>query len=134
MSIFKSRAAEVEKKLTGRILSLERDLRRARFEMQANVAVNSGDDVSYAYSYNNYREYAKACQAVSDKYENRASWGSGLTANIIDFRAAVTVSSGPQYKPQEKAAIQQKDEEGKSIGGEEDANDDGVIDPAEREM
>lgn len=134
MSIFKSRAAEVEKKLTGRILSLERDLRRARFEMQANVAVNSGDDVSYAYSYNNYREYAKACQAVSDKYENRASWGSGLTANIIDFRAAVTVSSGPQYKPQKKAAIQQKDEEGKSIGGEEDANDDGVIDPAEREM
>lgn len=132
--MFNTKANKIKDQLTKRIISLEQDLRITKFELQASIADNTGDGDNYAYSYNNYREYAKACLAVSDKYENKSAWGSGLTANIVDFRAAVTVSSGPQFKPQSRSLIKQRDDEGKTVGGEDGSVNPNIDNSADREM
>jgi hypothetical protein len=120
MSIFnRSKDRKLVANLKTEVNSLRSDIKRHRFDTQNYIDALTLESISSKYAYNNFREYAGACQAVSDKYENRADWGNALAANIIDFRAAVTVSSGPQYKPAAKAAIKQKDEDGKSVAGGE---------------
>lgn len=109
-------ARDFTKELTALRAEFNSALVRQRFETQNYIDALSGEESSAIYGTNNYRDYAKAVQAVNSKYENGAVWGNGLTANIVDFRAAVTVSSGPQYRPKKKSAIPQKDEEGKAIG------------------
>jgi len=103
------------------------------FQVQGYMDAMTGEEKSFKYGFNNFSEYAAACQAVNDRYENKCPFGNDLTANIIDFRAAVTASSGPQYKPAERAIMRTKDEDGKSIGSEKAAAGD-VTEEAEREM
>jgi hypothetical protein len=95
---------------------LSRDFRRLKFDLQSSIDTMTGEEAASLYGANKYKTYAGAVDALNKKYQNESDWGNGLAANIIDFRAAVTVSSGPQYKPAKNSTIQQKDEDGKSIG------------------
>ena len=134
MSIFnfKNRPGTASK-LKQELNTLRSDFRSFRFHIQGYIDALTGEESPSVYGTNNYKEYEKAVQAVNLKYENGAVWGNALTANIVDFRAAVTVSSGPQYKPAMDSTIQQKDEEGKSIGtGNEGSTP--VMDEAEAEI
>lgn len=133
MSIFNFKENGLTKKLQGELNQVKNNFRVLKFEMQGFIDALSGEESASGYSNNNYRDYARAVQSVSDKYENGATWGNGLTANIVDFRAAVTVSSGPQYKPKMDSTIQQKDESGKSVGGE-DQSGNSIDTKAEAEM
>lgn len=117
MSIFKRRLEN--EKTEKEIAALQRDLRVIKFEMQGYIDALTGEESSNTYGLNNYRDYQRAIAAINTKYENSAPWGNGLTANIIDFRAAVAISSGPQYKPAERATLRQRDEEGAEIGSGE---------------
>ena len=96
--------------------TLGREFRRLRFDVQASIDTMTGEEVRSLYNGNKYTTYQSAVVALDKKYQNESDWGNGLAANIIDFRAAVTVSSGPQYKPAKNSTIRQKDEDGKSIG------------------
>ena len=117
MSIFNFR--NVELKLRGDLNKLKTDFKVLKFEMQGYVDALSGEESASPYGTNNYRDYVRAVHELNQKYENAAAWGNALAANIIDFRAAVTVSSGPQYKPAMDSTIKQKDEEGKNVGSQE---------------
>lgn len=103
-------------RIQGDLNKVRTDMKVLKFEVQGFIDAMTGEESASIYGNNNYRDYARAVQEINKKYENGALWGNGLAANIIDFRAAVTVSSGPQYKPAMNSTIQQKDEEGKSVG------------------
>jgi hypothetical protein len=113
-------ARDFKKDLTALRTEVHSAIVRQRFEMQGYMDALTGEESSSLYGANNYKDYAKTVQAVNSKYENSAVWGNGLTANIIDFRAAVTVSSGPQYRPAKRSAIPTKDEDGKGMGSRKD--------------
>jgi hypothetical protein len=115
-SIFGTPARYFKKDLASLRTEVHAALVRQRFEMQGYMDALTGEESSSLYGANNYKDYSKTVQAVNTKYENGAVWGNSLTANIIDFRAAVTVSSGPQYRPSKRSAIPTKDEEGKAVG------------------
>jgi hypothetical protein len=111
--------AELETaKVKGELVSVQKDLKVFKFQVQGFIDAMTGEEAAYLYGNNRYRDYGRAVDAINKKYENNAPWGNGLTANIIDFRAAVTVSSGPQYKPAMQSTIKTRDDEGQSIGGE----------------
>jgi hypothetical protein len=136
MSIFnrgiEKTKTELEKKIGSLRQEIGSEMAIHRFTVQGYLDALTGEENNYHYSYNNYRNYESACKAVAEKYDGDSSWGCDLTGNIIDFRAAVTVSSGPQYKPAKRAEIQKKDEEGKSIGAAGDGMN--IEIEAEREM
>ena len=115
----KKRTAALQKTING----LRIDFKTLKFDMQGFVDALTGEESASSYGNNNYRQYAGAIKAVNDKYENLSAWGNGLTANIIDFRAAVTVSSGPQFKPAMESTLQQRDEKGKTMGGEDNTDE-----------
>lgn len=124
MSIFNfKKNSGAESKLKQELNTLRSDFKAFRFHIQGYIDALTGEESPSVYGTNSYKEYAKAVQAVNLKYENGAVWGNALTANIIDFRAAVTVSSGPQYKPAMDSTIQQKDDEGKEIGSGNNGSD-----------
>lgn len=128
-------ARDFTKELTAIRTEFHSALVRQRFETQSYIDALTGEESSALYGTNNYKDYSKAIQAVNSKYENAAVWGNGLTANIVDFRAAVTVSSGPQYRPAKRSAIAQKDEDGKAIGARSENGSSKAIDEsAEAEM
>ncbi len=133
MDIFNKGLKRQNAQLKTSIESLTEKYNYLNFQVQGYKDAMTGEEKSFKYGFNNFTEYAAACQAVSDRYENKCPFGNDLTANIIDFRSAVTVSSGPQYKPVEKAAVRQKDEEGKSVGKEGNGGED-VEKEAEREI
>ena len=116
MSIFNFKENKAVLKIQSDLNRVRNDFKVFRFTVQGYIDAMTGEESVSIYGNNSYRDYARAVQAINSKYENAAAWGNGLAANIIDFRAAVTVSSGPQYKPAMNSTIQQKDEDGKSVG------------------
>lgn len=117
MSIFNFKGKNLTQQLKNEIGKVRLDFKVLKHEVQGYIDALTGEESISIYGNNNYRDYMRAVQAINSRYENGAVWGNGLTANIVDFRAAVIVSSGPQYKPAIDSTIQQKDEAGKSIGG-----------------
>lgn len=122
MSILSFLKNTKQRDFTQELEIIRRDFRRLKFDTQGFVDAMTGEESTSTYGTNNFRNYAAAVTAVNAKYENQSAWGNGLTANIIDFRAAVTVSSGPQCKPSMDSTIKQKDDEGDNVGGEGEAN------------
>jgi hypothetical protein len=109
----------LEKTLGGKLKVALKELHR---DVQGWIDSQTSEETTTSYSGNRYRKYETAVKAVSDKYNGDSAWGCDLTGDIVDFRAAVTVSSGPQFKPAEKAMISQKDDQGKAVNkqGKED--------------
>jgi hypothetical protein len=133
MDIFNKGLKRQNAQLKTSVNTLNEKLNYLNFQVQGYMDAMTGEEKSFKYGFNNFSDYAAACKAVNDRYENKCPFGNDLTANIIDFRAAVTASSGPQYKPAERAIMRTKDEDGKSVGSEKAAAGD-VTEEAEREM
>lgn len=141
---FGKKAEQAAAKVKGELVTVQKDFKVFKFQVQGFIDAMTGEESSYLYGSNRYKDYGRAVNAINQKYENNASWGNSLTANIVDFRAAVTVSSGPQYKPAMSSTIKMRDDKGQSIGGENQApgtqskegkaNDKGGEMGAEREM
>ena len=94
-------------------------------DIRAYMDPMTGEESQPKYSSNKYTDYAAAVEEVANKYDNKSAWGCALLANIVDFRAAVCVSSGPQYKAKTAGMVKQKDEDGESVGagaGQEQAD------------
>lgn len=118
MNLFKSDKKIVEQLQKNLDKTFQVKFNEFKRDMQAYLDPMTGEEASAKYSSNKYSDYASAIEEVGRKYANKAAWGCALCANIIDFRAAVAVSSGPQYKEKQAAGIKEKDEVGKSIGSE----------------
>jgi hypothetical protein len=48
---------------------------------------------------NDYQDYSTAVQAISDKYNNKSSWGCLQTGQIIDLRSAFILGEGIKVVP-----------------------------------
>lgn len=94
----------------------QKRLNEFKRDIRAYIDPLTGEESTSKYTANEHTDYKRAVQELANKYDNKSSWGCSLAANIIDFRAAVCVSSGPQYKLKKAAEIKPKDDEGKQIG------------------
>ena len=90
---FKAQVKSIEaenKKLIGRVEAyqkvqetLARKLSTLAFETKTYVG-------------NEYKDYATAVQAISDKYKSESDWGCLQTGSAIDLRAAFILGEGPK--------------------------------------
>ena len=78
---------------------------RARIEVYKEVQefltknILTLQEIQSSYRGNEYKEYATAVQAISDKYTNKADWGCTQTGAIVDLRSAFILGDGLQISP-----------------------------------
>ena len=87
----------LEKKQYEKIDNRVKHLVKARLaelvDVDGNV-VSYRRGISQTYRGNQYNTYSEAVAAINEKYNGVAEWGTLLTGNIIDVRAAFTVPAG----------------------------------------